>query len=87
MEQMGQANFLWGAPRIHRELLKLGIQVAPSTVGKYLLQRRKPPSRTWRTFLTNQMKQMASMDFFIVPTAILLDCDPPGAIWLHRLVA
>jgi len=69
IEQMGQANFLWGAPRIHGELLKLGIQVAPSTVGKYLRQRRNPPSQTWRTFLTNHMKQMVSMDFFTVPTA------------------
>ena len=69
IQQMSQANFLWGAPRIHGELLKLGIQVAPSTVGKYLRQRRNPPSQTWRTFLTNHVKQMASMDFFIVPTA------------------
>src|SRR5215813_10867191 len=69
IEQMSQANFLWGAPRIHGELLKLGIQVAPSTVGKYLRRRRNPPSQTWRTFLTNHMKQMASMDFFTVPTA------------------
>jgi len=60
---------LWGAPRIHGELLKLGIQVAPSTVGKYLRRRRNPPSQTWRTFLTNHRKQMASMDFFTVPTA------------------
>src|SRR5262249_54045858 len=51
------------------ELLKLGIQVAPSTVGKYLRRTRKPPSQTWRTFLTNHMAQMASMDFFTVPTA------------------
>jgi hypothetical protein len=69
IEQMGQADFLWGAPRIHGELLKLGVQVAPSTVGKYLRRRRNPPSQTWRTFLTNHRKQMASMDFFIVPTA------------------
>ena len=69
IQQMSQAYFLWGAPRIHGELLKLGIQVAPSTVGKYLRRRRNPPSQTWRTFLTNHMKQMASMDFFIVPTA------------------
>ena len=66
---MSQANFLWGAPRIHGELLKLGIQVAPSTVGKYLRRRRSPPSQTWRTFLTNHLEQMASMDFFTVPTA------------------
>ena len=69
IQQMSQANFLWGAPRIHGELLKLGIEVAPSTVGKYLRQRRSPPSQTWRTFLTNHRKQMASMDFFTVPTA------------------
>ena len=69
IQQMCRANFLWGAPRIHGELLKLGIQVAPSTVGKYLRQRRNPPSQTWRTFLTNHMKQMVSMDFFTVPTA------------------
>jgi len=68
IQQMSQANFLWGAPRIHGELLKLGIEVAPSTVGKYLRRRRSPPSQTWRTFLTNPMKQMASMDFFTVPT-------------------
>ena len=69
IQQMCQANFLWGAPRIHGEILKLGIEVAPSTVGKYLRQRRKPPSQTWRTFLKNHMKQTASMDFFTVPTA------------------
>jgi putative transposase len=59
---------MWGAPRIHGELLKLGIEVAPSTVGKYLRRRRSPPSQTWRTFLTNHMKQTASIDFFTVPT-------------------
>jgi hypothetical protein len=69
IQQMCQANFMWGAPRIHGELLKLGIEVAPSTVGKYLRRRRSPPSQTWRTFLTNHMKQTASMDFFTVPTA------------------
>lgn len=69
IQQMCQANFLWGAPRIHGEILKLGIEVAPSTVGKYLRRQRKPPSQTWRTFLKNHMKQTASMDFFTVPTA------------------
>ena len=67
--RMSGANRLWGAPRIHGELLKLGIEVAPSTVGKYLRRTRKPPSQTWRTFLTNHMTQTASMDFFVVPTA------------------
>lgn len=51
------------------ELLKLGIEVAESTVGKYLQRHRKPPSQTWRTFLSNHLAQMASMDFFTVPTA------------------
>lgn len=69
IRRMSRANRLWGAPRIHGELLKLGIEVAPSTVGKYLRRTRKPPSQTWRTFLTNHMAQMASMDFFTVPTA------------------
>jgi hypothetical protein len=66
---MSQANPLWGAPRIHGELLKLGIEVAQSTVAKYLRRPPKPPSQTWRTFLTNHMDQMASIDFFVVPTA------------------
>ena len=70
IQRMSQANVLWGAPRIHGELLKLGINVAPSTVGKYLRRNRRPPSQTWRPFLKNHMKQMASMDFFTVPTAL-----------------
>ena len=65
---MSRANPLWGAPRIHGELLKLGIAVAQSTVAKYLRRRRKPPSQTWRTFLTNHVAQIASIDFFTVPT-------------------
>src|SRR5437870_11713987 len=66
---MSQANPLWGAPRIHGELLKLGIKVAPSTVAKYLRRHGKPPSPTWRAFLVNHAEQMASIDFFTVPTA------------------
>src|SRR5260370_28057486 len=69
IRNMSQANPLWGAPRIHGELLKLGIEVAQSTVAKYLRRPRKPPSQMWRTFLTNHMDQMASIDFFVVPTA------------------
>ena len=69
IRDMSQANPLWGAPRIHGELLKLGIEVAQSTVAKYLYRPRKPPSQTWRTFLTNHAEQMASIDFFVVPTA------------------
>jgi putative transposase len=71
IQRMSRANVLWGAPRIHGELLKLGIDVAPSTVGKYLRRnRRPPPSQNWRPFLKNHMNQMASMDFFTVPTAL-----------------
>jgi transposase InsO family protein len=58
-----------GSTRIHGELCKLGIEVAPSTVAKYLHRPRKPPSQTWRTFLTNHVEEMASIDFFVVPTA------------------
>ena len=69
IRKMSLANPLWGAPRIHGELLKLGIEIAESTVGKYLQHNRKPPSQTWRAFLSNHLAQMASMDFFTVPTA------------------
>ena len=64
---MSQANPLWGAPRIHGELLKLGIAVTKSTVARYLPRPRKPPSQTWRTFLTNHLAQTAAIDFFTVP--------------------
>ena len=69
IRRMCQANPLWGAPRIHGELLKLGIAVAQSTVARYLPRSRKPPSQTWRTFLTNHLAQTAAIDFFTVPTA------------------
>jgi hypothetical protein len=69
IRRMRQANPLWGAPRIHGELLKLGIAVAQSTVAKYLPRPRKPPSQGWRTFLTNHLAQTAAIDFFTVPTA------------------
>jgi hypothetical protein len=60
---------LVGCTRIHGELLKLGIAVAQSTVARYLPRSRKPPSQTWRTFLTNHLAQTAAIDFFTVPTA------------------
>jgi putative transposase len=69
IRRMSQANPLWGAPRIHGELLKLGIAVAQSTVARCLSQSRKPPSQTWRTFLKNHLAQTAASDFFTVPTA------------------
>ena len=57
-----------GAPRLHGELLKLGIEVSQATVAKYMVKHRKPPSQTWRTFLENHVKQLVSVDFFVVPT-------------------
>jgi putative transposase len=66
---MSQANPLWGAPRIHGELLKLGIAVSQTTVAKYISSTPKPPSQTWRTFLANHLRQIAAADFFVVPTA------------------
>ena len=65
---MCRENPLWGAPRIHGELLKLGIDIGETSVGKYMVRRRKPPSQTWRTFLENHVKSMVSVDFFTVPT-------------------
>jgi len=65
---MSQANPLWGAPRIHGELLKLGIEVSQATVAKYIVHQRKPPSQTWRTFLNNHVKDLVSAHFFVVPT-------------------
>jgi transposase InsO family protein len=69
IRRMSQANPLWGAPRIHSELLKLGIEVSQATVSKYMVRHRKPPSQSWRTFLTNHAKDIVSVDFFTVPTA------------------
>jgi putative transposase len=66
---MSCANPLWGAPRIHGELLKLGITVSQATVSKYILRRRRPPSQAWRTFLKNHAKDLIALDFFTVPTA------------------
>ena len=69
IRQMRAANPLWGAPRIHGELQKLGIDVSQATVAKYLGRRTGPPSQSWRTFLTNHVAELASIDFFTVPTA------------------
>jgi len=61
-------NPRWGAPRIHRELLRIGIEVCQATVAKYMARHRQPPSQTWRTFLKNHTKDLVSLDFFVVPT-------------------
>jgi putative transposase len=65
---MSRENPLWGTPRIHGELLKLGITIGETSVSKYMIRQRKPPSQTWRTFLDNHLQQLVSADFFTVPT-------------------
>ena len=69
IRRMCRANPLWGAPRIHGELLKLGIEISEATVSTYMVKRRGPPSQTWRTFLENHAKEIIALDFFTVPTA------------------
>jgi len=68
IRKMSRENPLWGAPRIHGELLKLGIDIGETSVSKYMVRRRKPPSQTWWTFLENHIQSMVSVDFFTVPT-------------------
>src|SRR5215471_17695801 len=68
IRQMSRQNPLWGAPRIHGELLKLGFEVAESTVSKYLIRHRGPPSQSWRTFLRNHANTIAAVDLCLVPT-------------------
>ena len=68
IRRMSRENPLWGAPRIHGELLKLGIDIGETSVSKYMVRRRNPPSQTWRTFLANHLQSLVSVDFFTVPT-------------------
>jgi hypothetical protein len=68
IRRMSQENPLWGAPRIHGELLKLGFAVAQSTVARYMARQSNPPSQSWRTFLSDHAPQIAAMDLFVVPT-------------------
>src|SRR5262249_43175083 len=65
---IGRNNPLWGAPRIHGELLKLGTNISQASVAKYMVRHPKPPSQTWRTFLANHVSQLVSIDFFTVHT-------------------
>jgi hypothetical protein len=66
---MSLTNPRWGAPRIHGELQKLGIDIGETTVAKYMIRPRRPSSQTWKTFLKNHLQEMVSTDFFVVPTA------------------
>jgi putative transposase len=69
IRKMANANPTWGSPRIHGELLKLGIKISERTVARLMPKKRNPPSQTWRTFLDNHVKDLVSIDFFVVPTA------------------
>ena len=67
IQRMAKENPLWGAPRIHGELLKLGFEVAQSTVSKYLRRYPRPRGQTWKTFIENHKDAMAVIDLFVVP--------------------
>ena len=91
IRRMSIENPLWGAPRIHGELLKLGFEVAQSSVAKYMVKRRGPPSQGWRTFLRNHAPNIAAMDLFVVPTIrfdllyafIIVRLDRRDLIWIN----
>ena len=88
---MSMENPLWGAPRIHGELLKLGFEVAQSSVAKYMVKRRGPPSQGWRTFLRNHAPDIAAMDLFVIPTIgfdllyafIIVRLDRRDVVWIN----
>ncbi len=69
IQRMATSNPLWGAPRVHGELLKLGIEISERTVSRLMPKRRKPPSQSWRTFLDHHVGELASIDSLTVPTA------------------
>ena len=91
IRRMSIENPLWGAPRIHGELLKLGFEVAQSSVAKYIVKRRVPPSRGWRTFLRNHAPDIAAMDLFVVPTIgfdllyalVIVRLDRRDLVWIN----
>jgi transposase InsO family protein len=90
IRQMSIANPLWGAPRIHGELLKLGIDIGQTSVAKYMARRRGPPSQGWKTFLRNHANGIAAMDLFVVPTVsfrllyglLIMGHDRRQILWL-----
>ena len=91
IRRMSVENPLWGAPRIHGELLKLGFEVAQSSVAKYMAKRRGPPSQGWRTFLRNHAPDVAAMDLFVVPTIgfdllyalVIVRLDRRDLVWIN----
>src|SRR5215510_12535513 len=84
-------NPLWGAPRIHGELLKLGFEIAQSSVAKYMVKRHGPPSQGWHTFLRNHAPDIAAMDLFVVPTIgfdllyglVIVRLDRRQLVWIN----
>jgi hypothetical protein len=91
IRRMSIENPLWGSPRIHGELLKLGFAVAQSSVAKYIVKRRGPPSQGWRTLLHNHAPDIAAMDLFVVPTIgfdllyafTIVRLDRRGLVWIN----
>jgi transposase InsO family protein len=90
IRRMSVENPPWGAPRIHGELLKLGFEVAQSSVAKYMVKRRGPPSQGWRTFLRSHAPSIAAMDLFVVPTigfkllyAFVIGLDRRDLVWVN----
>ena len=86
-----RGNPLWGAPRIHGELLKLGFEVAQSSVAKYMVKRCEPPSQGWRTFLRNHAPEIAAMDLFVAPTIgfdllyvlVIMRLERRNLVWIN----
>ena len=91
IRSMSVENPLWGAPRIHGELLKLGFEVAQSSVAKYMVKRRGPPNQGWRTFLRNNAPDISAMDLFVVPTIgfrllyafVIIRLDRRDLVWIN----
>src|SRR5471032_958076 len=91
IRRMSIENPLWGAPSIHSELLKLGFEGAQSSVAKYMVKRRAPPSQGWRTFLRNHAPDIAAMDLFVVPTIgfdllyafVIVRLDRRDLVWIN----
>ncbi len=91
IQRMSMENPLWGAPRIHGELLKLGFEVAQSSVARYMVKRRGPPDQGWRTFLRNHAPDIAAMDLFVVPTIgfdllyafVIVRLDRRDIVWIN----
>jgi hypothetical protein len=90
IREISIANPLWGAPRIHGELLKLGIEIGQTSVAKHTARRRGPPSQGWKTFLRNHADGIAAIDLFVVPTVsfrllyglLIVSLGRPQILWL-----